>query len=1098
MTFVTAPRTCSPVAELLRRCSAVHHFDAVLVEVLCRAPPELVGVGLDELIAAGAVEPVPGRPERFRLPDPDRRELYAGWWDEEDAVVPARLRQLSERVLAHLSARPRAAGEALFHELIVAPAPALQRFAAAFREADGAGDLARCQDLLDVVIERRSLLGEEGAALCDEYQRRLRSRALWLRDWRRSARYVVPAATRTATEALVAGEPRALELWSDAGLGKSSYLRWLLARRCVPAGIACARIDFEAVDPVRAGREPWLLLLELAEQLDRQLVGAPFAALLEEHPGQRERLLRRPTTAPALGAAAADVPERFAGTLRADGRPVVIAFDTVDAVPERGALFALLGGLLDAVPGLRLVLASRERLEFPGARALRMTRLSEDEARRYLRARHGVAEGALADRIVASAGGIPLKLELIADVAETSPGLDPGELDACADPDLAHLTERLLMPLDPDLGALLVCGAAPRTLEHDFAVGVIAPLLGGRDVDALWRALRHHATSASWVQLDPLDVHTVRFHPAIAAPLRRRLRAAPEHDALHIRAAAWFEARALRDPAHATRWLCEATFHRFQLDAESACRAWEASLHAARSEHRPDRRYALAAEVLGRDYATRLPRHAELRARWELAVAAVQLAHRDAPGPRAAHARAAERALANLRHGLSHARSRNGTPRVRACELALVEAGVALVRGDALAARPHVERALRGGLAREDELWLRLAYAGALPGCDARHAAAHFRSSLAFARRGHPWDVAAVHLQLAVRYEALDQLDRAVAACADAASHACPRQAVELALVRARLEVRRGAPSSALTVLDEVTGDEPDVDVRCTILRVRALLAAGAPRQALALADATAAACGPHLRSAGDRYWAIAAEGRELRGTVNEALHDVERALADYAEAAERWHRLGATDAVCRCHLRAAALHLHEAAARRGGVLASAMQPAAARLEVARRLRLERGSDVWSLRLLVGAEVSARLDDRERAAALVGEALEGLARADRPPERQIAAVLTGLAVTEGEAQAALVNGLCAQLSRVTPATARLAVLDGIDRCPVLSVRASARMRLRRLVPSPVHAAGRFTDVPEPDRQRLAVRDAELDRVVGRSLQQACNPAVATS
>jgi hypothetical protein len=218
MSFVTAPRTCSPPAELLRRCSAVHHFDAALVEVLCRAPPELVGVGLDDLIAAGAVEPVPGRPERFRLPDPERRELYAGWWAGEEALVPARLRQLSERVLAHLADRPQAAGEALYHELIVAPGPALARFAEAFRAADGAGDLARCQDLLDVVIERRPLLGDQGAALCDEHQRRLRSRALWLRDWRRSARYVVPAASRRVTEALLAGTPRALELWSDAGL----------------------------------------------------------------------------------------------------------------------------------------------------------------------------------------------------------------------------------------------------------------------------------------------------------------------------------------------------------------------------------------------------------------------------------------------------------------------------------------------------------------------------------------------------------------------------------------------------------------------------------------------------------------------------------------------------------------------------------------------------------------------------------------------------------------------------------------------------------------------------------------------------------------
>ena len=88
--------------------------------------------GGTDLVAAGAVEPGPGRPERFRLPDPERRELYASWWDEEVGAsgVPVRLRRLSERVLVHLGGRS-GAGETLYHELIVTPETALSRFAAA-------------------------------------------------------------------------------------------------------------------------------------------------------------------------------------------------------------------------------------------------------------------------------------------------------------------------------------------------------------------------------------------------------------------------------------------------------------------------------------------------------------------------------------------------------------------------------------------------------------------------------------------------------------------------------------------------------------------------------------------------------------------------------------------------------------------------------------------------------------------------------------------------------------------------------------------------------------------------------------------------------
>ncbi|MDA0182194.1 hypothetical protein OJ997_17950, partial [Solirubrobacter phytolaccae] len=1077
-----AVRAVAPTGrtELLKRCAAVHHFDAALLDVLRAVPPRIEGVHLPDLIALGAVEPVPGRPDRFRVPDLERRELYAGWWEGADAgeVIPEPLRELSARVLAHLA--DGSVVEALYHELVVAPEAALERFAAEFRAADAAFDLARCQDLLDVVIERLALLGPEGAAVCNAHQRRLRSRAMWMRDWRRSSRFQLPAPSARATEALLAGEVRALELWADGGMGKSTYLRWLIARRCVPEGIACARVDLEAVDPLRACREPWLLLLELAEQLDRQLPDAPFYELLSQHPGQRERLLRRPTTAPSLGAAAADIQARFAATLREvnDGRPIVIALDTLEAAlpiagtgTELGPLFTLLESLLETVPALRLVLTSRARPGFPGASAVRLEAFTDAEARTYLATKRGLERPALVDRIVASAGGVPFKLELLADVAEERPGIDPGELVTSAGADMVYLMERILRPLDPDLGALLLYGVAPRTLEHEFAVSVLGPLLPGRDIDALWRALRRYASRASWVQLDPVDVHTVRFHPSILVPMRKLLAAADAHAPLHERAAAWFDARAGRDPENATRWLCEAVFHRFQLDPDQARGDWQACVDAACADRRPDRRRALAAEVLGEDYALQRSVRTDLRARWELAVAAVQLACREAPERRAGHGFEAERALRDLRH----LQARPGTPTLRKSELALVEAGVALVRGDADAARPHVETALRGRLAREDQLWLRLAYAGALSLHDSRHAAAHFRSSLSFARRGAPCDVAAVHQQLAVFHDARDQLDRALAACADGARLASGRQAVELALTRARLELRRGAPTLALSVLAEVEGDEPDVAARCAILRVQALLAAGHPLQARALADDAAERFSGTLRGAGDRSWTIAAEGRELRGKVHAELLDAQHALADFEEAADRWSRIGATAAVCRCRVRGAALQL------RGlGDLAEA----AARLESARRTRLERGSDVWTRRLLLGAELVARRGDRERAARLVMEALHGLRAAGRPPRSFVAATLAGLSVSEGKAQDALLDCLCAQLSHVTPATARLALLDGLERVPELSGRPELRTRLRRLVPSPVRASARYADIPERDRVLLAVRDAELDRLVG--------------
>src|SRR5436305_14947968 len=99
----------------------------------------------------------------------------------------------------------------------------------------------------------------------------------------------------------------------------------------------------------------------------------------------------------------------------------------------------------------------------------------------------------------------------------------------------------------------------------------------------------------------------------------------PQQEALQRRAAEWYEQRAASDPANATRWLCEAVHHRFALDGPAAEPRWRRRLADARAEWRPDRRRALAAEALA-DRSLISPRALQ-RARWELAFAAVPLAH---------------------------------------------------------------------------------------------------------------------------------------------------------------------------------------------------------------------------------------------------------------------------------------------------------------------------------------------------------------------------------------------------------------------------------------------------------------------------------------
>jgi hypothetical protein len=1099
--------------ELLKRCSAVHEFDAELLHVLRSAPPALASSPLDDLVRSGVVEAVPGRDGTYRLPALDRQEHYATWWGDEGVeVIPRELRDLSELVLPCLD--PDGV-EAVYHLLIVDPAEGLKQFAAEFEAADERVDLARCQDLLDVVVERLALLGPEGAAVCNRYKCRLRSRSMWMRDWRSSSRFLLPAPSAAATEDLLADDgARTLSLWSDGGMGKSSYVRWLISRRCVPEGHACALIDFDRIDPLRACQEPWLLLLEAAHQLDQQLTDAPFHELLADHPRQRERLSPRASTSSNLGAAAgAAVRERFGAILAEldSAQRVMIVLDTLEVALLLGGaardqsdmlpMLEQLADLLAVAPVLRVVLTARHDLSeavsgsgrlFSAGLSVPLEKFTDGEAHRYLTRYRGITRSELIVRIVQSAAGVPFKLALIADVAEQHPDLDPAELDAYVNADMAYVMEKIVRRLDPSLRTFLLYGVAPRTLERGFADEVIAPLLGAAGGgDLLWRGLKRYAGRASWVALDPEDVDAVRFHPSILEPMRELLRNTAAHDELQRRAAEWYERRAADEPANATRLLCEAVYHRFQLEGPPAVRHWRRMLRDARAEHRPDRRRALAAELLGGDYVTGcqprpwrdgqplLAPEALVRARWELAFAAIQLAHPDAPERRPGQALEAQRALKDLEHLRS---STEGVPLPKG-EVALVRAGLQLVNGDLDAAKPHIEIALRGHLAREDRLWLWLAYAAAGSARGERQAGAHYRTALRIAERGPEPDVAisAVFLQLALHHADHDHIDKALDACQAGAARASGRQAVELALTRAQLELRRGAPSAALDALAGAADDESDVLARREIEHTRALLAAGHPIDALAAAERAAARYGAVLQGAGDREWTIAAHGRELRGKVRAALLDVEGAVADFEEAAARWSRLGSTDGVCRSWVRGAALHL------RG---LGNLHEAGVRLDQARRARASRGGDAWTRCTLLGADLLFRNGDPERAAKLVTNAIDALHRANRPPRAFIAAALQGLAVSEGPAQDPFVGQLCAQLSRVTPPTARLPLLDGIERCGPLSGSPALRKRLRRLVPSPMRAATRYAELAPRDVALLALRDAELDRIVGRA-DRAC-------
>src|SRR5207244_2284181 len=100
-----------------------------------------------------------------------------------------------------------------------------------------------------------------------ERRARLNARILWADDFYRTGRYLERAElTRVLKGLLGLEDPRhwALQLYAQGGAGKTMFLRWTVARVCVPRHLPVARLDFDNPETVALVQEPWRLTLALA------------------------------------------------------------------------------------------------------------------------------------------------------------------------------------------------------------------------------------------------------------------------------------------------------------------------------------------------------------------------------------------------------------------------------------------------------------------------------------------------------------------------------------------------------------------------------------------------------------------------------------------------------------------------------------------------------------------------------------------------------------------------------------------------------------------------------------------------------------------
>jgi tetratricopeptide (TPR) repeat protein len=650
------------VRSTLGRCAVARTFDVELYDGLLRGDQ---GPALSEMVGQSRVEQV--SPGRYQVCDALRDGAWESWWmaTSGSAGVPEDLRRFST-TLAEASHEAGAPLDELRHLLLADQARARELLVRLFDEADARLDLAACHNVLAVLAEPAllPLLEPETLTLLRDRQLHVQARDMWYLEHHQSARYLSRRELEERLARLVRGEPgRVLQLYARGGMGKTMQLRWFIARYCVPRRIPCARLDFDVLDPINAANHPWLLLLECARQLNRQMERAPFTELLREHGAYLTVLGRQHTEAArsgsnALGAAAVaradqdDVLFRFASTLRERGtaEPVVIVLDTLEELVVRPAtdptpVLAALASAVALVPCLRLVLSGRydltERIPgiaevLPDVTSHAVGPFDDEQACRYLTEIRRIERTDLLYPVVRRAGGVPFTLAAFADLVRQDPDLTVAEVDQCDDPALLYCIERVVERIDDDrLQWLLRYGVVPRRLSFDFLVHVMRPFLAqgmaGTDDDrperdvrprrsevfrtgqadfpdsrpdlrALWDGFTEYASDYSWISMFGSEPDTVVFHDEVVRPLRQLLSAQPVFTALHAEAARFYAERAETRPE---RWLADtkdALYHRLQAGDATARDFWRAALRRARDENRPDCAGELCRELLGRDY----------------------------------------------------------------------------------------------------------------------------------------------------------------------------------------------------------------------------------------------------------------------------------------------------------------------------------------------------------------------------------------------------------------------------------------------------------------------------------------------------------------
>lgn len=1109
--------------EALRRCSVLALFDQETYDGLLRPPG---GPQLGALVEAQLVEHLSGGDSSCRVQQTLQDVAWGSWFPAEcpadSGRVPAGLRAFAGAVAAWC-ADHGADVERLRALLLLDQRRARTWFRTAFAAHDERDDLAGCTNLLEALREpaRSRYVGRALAGDLAAGERYLAARSLWRAAHHSTAagRYLRRATLEAGLSALLTdGGPRLLRLTGSGGYGKSTLIRWFLARRCVPRRIPCAMVDLDRpLDPVNAIRHPWLLLLEIANQLDDQMAGAPFRALLRDYGSYRHVLYADESAEGRVGAAAlgtatglADAAETvaiFLDALRDAAPPApVVVLDTVEEAmirpPADVATFLGTLNMLRSATDLRIVVAGRRTAAETEPTDVR---LAEDvelpvpafttrQSRRYLATvRHVRPE--LVPGMVERANGLPWQLALWGDVADAYPQLTPQMLPRVR-PEAAWVVDRIVGRIEnPVLQWLVRYGVVPRTLRRDFAEHVLLPRIertvqGSPDDDPgtdarpqgadavpvfdvavtlprdtaeftdTWNQLTRYASTTSWLWLADGDPDTVVFQPELRNPIRALLAAQPIGGLLHRAAADYYTALAERDHAGWTAWTCEAIYHRFCAGDPDAAARWRAAVGTARQQGLGGEAISrLAGEVLGPEYR----RDVDTAAGWPCV---------DRQTRAAAHA---ELAWAECRIALRNrlpaghatwsavesslaAADRLGPDPDSAQRQRSARAALNLARNRLELAIPELVELTTSDDGPSVDRCIRLLLLAqaqsATPGLRAEAAGTLARAAATADGLGVSEVSARIAVAIAERAAALGRLDVADRGLSRAAAKHPPlRTDPVLGQARARCALDGGRPATALLLAPE-----------CAPIRAEAQLALGD-------ADGAARTCTALLNGLvePERRTALIL----LRARAHARVLRVDQAIEDLAVARELCGQLGDIEGAGWCTALAAETMLRDV----GNLLETGQY-----LEEAGRLPLDPGSPAWARCRLLSAELHARRGDQDTANRDAAEALDVVAGRCSDPRLIADVALAAFCWSTGSEQSVR-SALRRNLGLVSPPTARLTALDALPDCPPWAWG-------RRLMKLALPVGRRWDDVQPRDLPWLQLRAVELLRVAGRAAEAA--------